>query len=332
MLINSSSQPSQLPADDGAVFYCSDSNQFNDLSHANQQEELVKHPNGGFICINDSTNPPCNNGTSNMGPQDQPDQEKDSSKIVPVDVFRTGPSKNIQTPSLVNDNPIVPTEQQDAGSLFYEPPRFPSLDIPFFSCDLVQSGNDTQEEYSPLGIRQLMMQPMNCFTPFRLWDSPSRNDSPDAVLKSAAKSFMCTPSILKKRNRDLVSPMSEKIIEKKLGSDINHESFSSLARNFSRVDGMFEENGDKKASLLSPSSIQKGKSRNSTNSKENLDRALDVRKEAGRDSSLDNVIPGKGLDSSTTQDKIEQGSASVEDKSKGDSNVSTQNVSFIKIV
>ncbi|PSS17812.1 Myb-related protein like [Actinidia chinensis var. chinensis] len=326
MLINSSSQPSQLPADDGAVFYCSDSNQFNDLSHANQQEELVKHPNGGFICINDSTNPPCDNGTSNMGPQDQPDQEKDSSKIVPVDVFRTGPSKNIQTPSLVNDNPIVPTEQQDAGSLFYEPPRFPSLDIPFFSCDLVQSGNDTQEEYSPLGIRQLMMQPMNCFTPFRLWDSPSRNDSPDAVLKSAAKSFMCTPSILKKRNRDLVSPMSEKIIEKKLGSDINHESFSSLARNFSRVDGMFEENGDKKASLLSPSSIQKGKSRNSTNSKENLDRALDVRKEAGRDSSLDNVIPGKGLDSSTTQDKIEQGSASVEDKSKGDSNVSTQNV------
>ncbi|GMP94816.1 hypothetical protein CsSME_00044116 [Camellia sinensis var. sinensis] len=264
--------PSQLPPDDGAIFFASDANQFNDLSHANQEKQLVNSPNEGFICTNDSVNSPRDNGTDGMGLQDQPDQANDSLKVVPVDAFSSGPPNHIQTSSSVNDSPIVPTsEQQDRGPLFYEPPRFPSLDIPFFSCDLIQSDNYTQQEYSPLGIRQLMMSTVNCFTPFRFCDSPSRDGSPDAVLKSAAKTFTCTPSILKKRTRDLVSPMSEKRVEKKLESDMNLESFSSLARDFSRLDVMFDENGNKKAPLrLSPSSNQKGKSGNSTSTKENL--------------------------------------------------------------
>ncbi|THF98981.1 hypothetical protein TEA_022303 [Camellia sinensis var. sinensis] len=264
--------PSQLPPDDGAIFFASDANQFNDLSHANQEKQLVNSPNEGFICTNDSVNSPRDNGTDGMGLQDQPDQANDSLKVVPVDAFSSGPPNHIQTSSSVNDSPIVPTsEQQDRGPLFYEPPRFPSLDIPFFSCDLIQSDNYTQQEYSPLGIRQLMMSTVNCFTPFRFCDSPSQDGSPDAVLKSAAKTFTCTPSILKKRTRDLVSPMSEKRVEKKLESDMNLESFSSLARDFSRLDVMFDENGNKKAPLrLSPSSNQKGKSGNSTSTKENL--------------------------------------------------------------
>ena len=84
--------------------------------------------------------------------------------------------------SAVMEKTNVHTEKEDSGSLCYEPPRFPSLDIPFFSCDLVQSGSDMQQEFSPLGIRQFMMSSMNCLTPFRLWDSPSRYDNPAALI------------------------------------------------------------------------------------------------------------------------------------------------------
>ncbi|KAF5936161.1 hypothetical protein HYC85_027290 [Camellia sinensis] len=248
-----------------------------------EEEELAKSPNDDFIYANDSNNSPGNNGKDNMGQQDEPDQARNSLKLVPVDAFSSGPSNNIQSHSSLEENPIVPTEQQETGALFYEPPRFPSLDIPFFSCDLIQSGTDMQQEYSPLGIRQLMMSSMNCFTPFRLWDSPLRDDSPDAVLKSAAKTFTGTPSILKKRNRDLVSPMSEKRSEKKLESGMNQESFSSLARDFSRLDVMLDGNGNPKAPLLSPAPNQKGESGNSTSNKENSSHALEAGKEEGRD-------------------------------------------------
>ncbi|KAF7035948.1 hypothetical protein CFC21_046724 [Triticum aestivum] len=104
-------------------------------------------------------------------------------------------------------------EKQDKGALFYEPPRFPSMDVPFVSCDLVTSGD--LQEYSPLGIRQLMRSTMSVTTPLRLWGSPTHDESPDVVLKSAAKSFISTPSILKKRQRDLSSPTPEKRMERK---------------------------------------------------------------------------------------------------------------------
>ncbi|KAG2243895.1 hypothetical protein Bca52824_094270 [Brassica carinata] len=138
---------------------------------------------------------------------------KDSLKLVPLNSF-TSPSRVNKINFPVNDKPA----EKDKGSLCYEPPRFPSADIPFFSCDLVPSNSAHRQEYSPFGIRQLMM---NCATPLRLWDSPCRNKSPDVMLKDAAKSFSGTPSILKKRqHRDLMSPAS------------------SLAKDFSRLDVM----------------------------------------------------------------------------------------------
>jgi hypothetical protein len=110
--------------------------------------------------------------------------------------------------------------KQDKGALFYEPPRFPSMDVPFVSCDLVTSGD--LQEFSPLGIRQLMRSTMNVTTPLRLWGSPPRDESPDVVLKSAAKSFVSTPSILKKRPRDQSSPTPDKRIQKKSETEKDH--------------------------------------------------------------------------------------------------------------
>ncbi|XP_028554395.1 transcription factor MYB3R-4 isoform X2 [Dendrobium catenatum] len=107
----------------------------------------------------------------------------------------------------------------NSGSLFYEPPRIQSLEFPFVCCDIVSS--DLQQAYSPLGIRQLMMSSASC----NLWDSPSRDDSPDGILKHAAKSFICTPSIMKKRQRELLSPLQERRFDKKSGTDMNRGSF-----------------------------------------------------------------------------------------------------------
>lgn len=110
-----------------------------------------------------------------------------------------------------------PDGKKDKGALFYEPPRFPSMDVPFVSCDLVTSGD--LQEFSPLGIRQLMRSTMNVTTPLKLWGSPTHDESPGVLLKSAAKSFVSTPSILKKRSRDLSSPTPDKRIQKKSGTE-----------------------------------------------------------------------------------------------------------------
>lgn len=115
---------------------------------------------------------------------------------------------------LSKDIETVPDEKKGEGALFYEPPRFPGLDVPFISCDLVTSAD--LQEFSPLGIRQWMRSTMNVPTPLTLWGSPTHDESPD-VLKNAAESFPCTPSIMKKRQRGLLSPTPDKRIEKKSG-------------------------------------------------------------------------------------------------------------------
>ncbi|KAA8521795.1 hypothetical protein F0562_012468 [Nyssa sinensis] len=301
----------------------SDPNEFNDLSLGNQEEQLVTSSNDGFIYTNDSANSPCDDGI--VGLHEQPEQAKDSAKLVPVDAFGSGPSNNIQTFPPMDEKAAVPTEQQDAGSLFYEPPCFPSLDIPFFSCDLIQSGSDMQLEFSPLGIRQLMMTSRNCFTPFRLWDSPSRDDSPDAVLKSAAKTFTCTPSILKKRHRDLLSPLPEKRSEKKLETCMNQELFSSLTQDFSQLD-MFDENGNHRSPLLSPLSDQKRNSGVSTEDKENLSLTFEAGKKEDKDGAafLDNKASEEASNCSNPQDKTKQGSVVSDAKTVGDADAEAQ--------
>lgn len=230
--------PIQLPSADGQLVCNIDPNQYSN-SHGDQ-ESIPPRTHNGFI-FSESDCLPC---------EDNSVQAKETPKLVPVNDFVLTTSNDPQHCPLVEKDTKT-EEQKDSGALFYEPPRFPSLDVPFFSCDLIQSGNDMHQEYSPLGIRQLMISSM---TPFKLWDSPSRDDSPDAILKSAAKTFTGTPSILKKRHRDLVSPLSEKRDEKKLEGSRMQE-YSNLSSNFSRLETMFDECSDKKGQqlLLSPS-------------------------------------------------------------------------------
>ncbi|KAK8914341.1 Myb-related protein 3R-1 [Platanthera zijinensis] len=118
-----------------------------------------------------------------------------------------------------NEKDVQVEKLLDFRSLFYEPPRILNMEIPFVSCDIVSS--ETQQAYSPLGIRQLMVSSSLC----NLLDSPSLDDSPDGILRHAAKSFLCTPSIMKKRQHELLTPMEEQKSDKKSGKYKNRRSF-----------------------------------------------------------------------------------------------------------
>ncbi|KAH0713823.1 myb-related protein 3R-1-like [Solanum tuberosum] len=215
------SVPSHFSSEDRSLVFGIASDQFHYPLLENPVQESFRSRCDRFICPSEFGSPSNDNGIDNAVLKDHPDYTKDSSRL---------------------------EEQKDEGALCYEPPRFPSLDTPFLYCDLKQSGSDTQQEYSPLGIRQLMTTSTDCSTPLRLWDSPSRADSPDVILKSAAKTFTGTPSILKKRQRHLVTPLSEKRCEKKLECDFNQESFSNMVTEFPRIDDMFDESANEKAS------------------------------------------------------------------------------------
>lgn len=220
--------PTQHPPDDIPVLLSTYPDQYNYSTHVNgEQESISSGTLEGFVYANESNCSPC---------EDNFDEAKRLSNLVPANDFVLEPSNGLQCSSSKDEDSVG---KKDTGALFYEPPRLPCLDIPFFSCDLIQSGSDMLQEYSPLGIRQLMRSPM---TPFKLWDSPSRDDSPVAVLKSAAKSFTCTPSILRKRHRDLLSPLSEKREAKKLGGCSHQaESFSNLTNEISCLEVIFNE-------------------------------------------------------------------------------------------
>ena len=186
----------------------------NDLSDAPDEEsrempvpesEMVVYTHDSFDDSEQSANP----GSSDGG-------HGASAIIERLPEYGDKQLTDAEEPSLAQSE-AAPDGKQDKESLFYEPPRFPSMDVPFVSCDLVTSGD--LQEYSPLGIRQLMRSTMNVTTPLRLWGSPTHDESPGVVLKSAAKSFICTPSILKKRPRDLSSPTPDKRIQKKTGTE-----------------------------------------------------------------------------------------------------------------
>ncbi|XP_031737847.1 transcription factor MYB3R-1 isoform X2 [Cucumis sativus] len=234
--------------------------------------------------------------------QEQPGGSEDLPKAICEDTFATAAAEadGTGTCTRLDETAKQNDKHLDSRALCYEPPRFPSLDVPFFSCDLIQSGSEMQE-YSPLGIRQLMMSSLNSVTPFRLWDSPSRDTSPDAVLKSAAKTFTSTPSILKKRHRDLMSPLSERRTDKKLETDVT----SSLTENFSRLDVVFNDGSDK-ASILSPSNLKKS-IEDSADNKENMYCTFEDSNE-----SQDIMISENGFPKRCSQDYTKQGTADTE--------------------
>ncbi|KAK4485872.1 hypothetical protein RD792_008523 [Penstemon davidsonii] len=302
--------PSQLPADDCTLTFNLNPNQNDYSSLDNAQLESIQPSALDSFFANKSDNYPC---------EDISKEAKGSPKLVPANDYVLVPPNDSQCCSSKDKYRVEVDEQKDSGALFYEPPRFPSLDIPFFSCDLTQPGSDINQEFSPLGIRQLMMSSM---TPSKLWDSPSRDNSPVAVLKSAAKTFRCTPSILKKRNRDLLSPLSEKRGEKKFDV-FKPESFSSLTNDLSRL--LFEECVDGKGPMLLLSPKNRRNVKALCTEKENVAPPCEEKKDDGNESDVisESRLLQKDFSGSECSNKIED--ATLEEvKTKGGCNAAME--------
>nr|QHG11439.1 R2R3-MYB transcription factor 11 [Taxus chinensis] len=153
------------------------------------------------------------------------DTHNDSSVPVVVSLAPNG-KEGVQMNSK-EEISYVHQEDPDSGTLFYEPPRLPSFDNPFVNCDLINSCNFIQQAYSPLGVRQMIMSSVNCSTPYTPWGSPFCDSSPEALLKSAAKSFRNTPSILRKRQRESSTLLQENQNDKRVRSEIDFGSLLS---------------------------------------------------------------------------------------------------------
>ncbi|CAA2934810.1 Hypothetical predicted protein [Olea europaea subsp. europaea] len=308
--------PSELPPEDGLIMHGIDPYQLNDsLNGDTELESVPPRTHDDFIYPKECGCFPCEHGS---------EQANCSPNLVPVNDFVLASNDN-QSCSSRGQDPVLEDEQKDCGALFYEPPRFPSLDIPFFSCDLIQAGSDMQQEYSPLGIRQLMISSLD---PFKLWDSPSREDSSDAVLKSAAKTFTSAPSILKKRHRDLVSPLSENRSRKKLESDLYQESFPNLSIEFSGSEVMFDERVDQKGHTLSSSPNNKRNSESNCVEKENMNPGFE---EGRKEDQKSIVVSGsrmlqKLLNGGEVMNKIKEQSAVMDVKNMARGNDSVETV------
>ncbi|KAG0517430.1 hypothetical protein BDA96_09G088800 [Sorghum bicolor] len=188
-------------------------------------------------------------------------------------------------------------EKEDAGALCYEPPCFPSFEVPFVSCELVNSSD--LPEYSPLGIRELMRTTLNFPTPVRLWGSPPRDGSPDAVLKNAAKRFVCTPSIMKKRPRDLSSPGPDIRNEKKSNTE---KDCRSSGMSSTRVGKSCMDSPDDSADLVSPketTAFQKNVKLSHEN-KENLNGITDQGENEGNAKHSTGILTKSSVDNHNT--------------------------------
>lgn len=264
---------SSLPLGDGKVMRSED----NDGQYT-QNVQPVASSYDDFVYTSISNASPSTIDWANVGCMYVgSDQKKGASELKPVEMFGFANRDAIGNHTNMDSSANPHTEKQGSESLSYEPPRFPTLEIPFVNCDLISSGD---EAYSPLGIRRLMMSSMNCSTPYSLWDSSIDEENSDAALNGVAKSFIRNPSILRKRNRDLVSPLQERKSDKKglfCASPLNRSDISCL-------DVIFDESGTCKASLssiegalMSPSTYSR--KRNSIlvspRDKENLDRKDD---------------------------------------------------------
>lgn len=291
--------PSFICGSDGRLLDGSDNVSVADAAGSMQDSDDMESSHVNFAHSNSSPISAAGLDMSKLCLPADTSEQNETLKQTFMEMMGLGPTGAIENLSLSDGNGNVQTEHPDSGGLFYEPPRVPTFEVPFVSCDLISSSE--QQAFSPLGIRQIMMSS----TPYGLWDSPSHDDSPDAILKNAAKNFICTPSIMKKRQRELLSPLQEKRSDKKYGRDMKRGFMctSCIYKESSCTDASIDENvsnGIPSCSaedfLVSPSYYQK------------TDPGTSTEQDKNQDSSTcheEGTISGKASDASDVQEKME---------------------------
>lgn len=290
-----------------------------DVSERTLELDVIPSSRDDFICVD---SPTCEADKADN--YVKLDKAKNTPKLVAVDIFSKGNSDStgnfltvdenkthskadsLQTIPEIAENATMQTEEQDLGTLSCEPPCFPRLDIPLFNCDLVESAGDLHHNYSPFGIRQLMMPSASprCL----LLDSPIRDSTPRAALRHASKNFnSSTPSLMKKRLHEILSPVKERRGEIKLDREIIMRS-SSFSCAFSSLDSIFDDNSVCRMSISSIEDCMQDVT------------SMDYDFEEGtkRVDKLDSSVPEKDERTTNSSDKLEQESMKVDAEAKTD--------------
>ncbi|CAN6344846.1 unnamed protein product, partial [Urochloa humidicola] len=223
--------------------------------------------------------------------------EPEEKQLIDLEQSCLEPTTYIEKEALLSQGDNVLSEKEDAGALCYEPPCFSSFEVPFVSCKLVTYSD--LPEYSPLGIRELMRSPLNFPTPVRLWGSPTRDGSPDAVLKNASKSFVHTPSIMKKRPRDLSSPSPDVRNEQKSNTE---KDCGTSGMSYTRIGKSFMDIPDDFFDSVSPTertAFQK-KLKFSQENKENLNQITDQEENEGNAKHSTGILTESSVDNHNT--------------------------------
>ncbi|CAA0402020.1 Transcription factor MYB3R-4 [Arabidopsis thaliana] len=272
------------------------------------EPKCTTNGNGSFICIGDPSSSTCvDEGTNNSSEEDQSYHVNDPKKLVPVNDFAS--LAEDRPHSLPKHEPNMTNEQHHEDMGASSSLGFPSLDLPVFNCDLLQSKNDPLHDYSPLGIRKLLMSTMTCMSPLRLWESPT-----------GKKTLVGAQSILRKRTRDLLTPLSEKRSDKKLEIDIA----ASLAKDFSRLDVMFDETENRQSNFGNSTGVIHG-------DRENHFHILngDGEEWSGKPSSLfSHRMPEETMHIRKSLEKVDQICMEANVREKDDSEQDVENVEF----
>ncbi|XP_015898289.3 transcription factor MYB3R-1 isoform X2 [Ziziphus jujuba] len=186
-----------------------------------------------------SSSNPDSRATILSGCSDKRDSELNEANV-PLNLAVADNTDSMQTLTLTDDSSTMQNKEKDLGTLSYEPLRFPLLDIPFLNCDLMKTGSEMQQTYSPLGIRQFMLSSTNFSSPCSLLDSPIVDGTPEAILKHAAKRFSSTASIMKKQSDEILSPAEKTKGEMKFENDTNKLSYGDSMQDVVNMDCSFE--------------------------------------------------------------------------------------------
>ncbi|KAK3001959.1 hypothetical protein RJ639_020918, partial [Escallonia herrerae] len=118
--------------------------------------------------------------------------------------IRVPMSESCRASGEINQNkskgPFLQFEIPTYGSLYYEPPQLEHY-VPLDSDLMNVSWMQHEHEFSPI------TSPVQFFTPPRVKSSSMCGQTPESILKIAAKSFPNTPSILRKRRAEAQTPL-----------------------------------------------------------------------------------------------------------------------------
>lgn len=244
---------------------------------------------------------------------------KVASELAPGNLFGSVNTDSMQTLLSMDEDAAGNRVEKDSGDLFYQHPRFPSLDIPFLNFDLIASGVDKQQAYSPLGIRQLLIHPMNFSSPRNLWDSPIQKRNPEAMINNATKSLTCmTTSIEKKRLHEPSSLVEESKGDREHEMDTDTITFS-LNPTFSSLDSILDENRVSAMSVSSTEDTLDSLLDQKVNSEDFKHEADDMDHDFGEKENVLNVdiqISEKDVGISTSPERVKKSSTIVDTKSK----------------